>query len=84
MELQESVFLIVTDTLWTSELDVAVLDVGPIHSNANSDVIWLPPKCKMHFSPELHRKFMIGFGLAKQSLMTVRVVIKLKLLHYCI
>lgn len=84
----ESIFLIVTDTVWTSELDVAVLDVGPIHSNAKSDIIWLLPKFQMYFSPELLRLFMIGFGLAKQSLMAVGVVINLaymrKLLHHCI
>ena len=88
MELQESVFFIVTDTVWISGFDVGVLDVGPSHSNANSDIIWSPPKFNMYFSPELLRQFMTGFRLAKQSLMTVGVVTNLayvrKPLHYCI
>lgn len=59
MKLQESVFLIVPDIVRTSELDVAVQD-SPIRSNADSDIICLPPKFKMYFSPELLRQFMIG------------------------
>nr|KAF6418709.1 hypothetical protein HJG63_008744 [Rousettus aegyptiacus] len=76
MECQEAVFLTVTDTVSMSGLNVAALHVGPIHSKAIQIRFSYLQSLTFVFSPELFRKFMIGFGLAKLSLMMMVVGIK--------